>query len=359
MRRSHPGGRSALMAVLVRHDIELLAQNTFRLPARAEQFVELTDPADLETLRRQFPEGPTLVLGEGSNLVLAADVPGLTLAPRLRGRWLRREADAVVLRLMAGERWHDTVLWSIAEGVGGLENLALIWGHCGAAPIQNIGAYGVELQEVIDVVEVCDWRSGRLHRLPAQDCEFAYRDSRFKRWDGPFLVLAIELRLPLRWSPRLGYAGIGAMLETLYPGAAPTPARVAEAVIALRRQKLPDPALLPNVGSFFHNPLVSSGQAAELRLRYPELPAWPQPDGRVKLSAGWLIEQAGCKGWRHGDAGVSERHALVLVNHGVASGADVLALMRRVQSEVSVRFGVQLQPEPRVLPLPASATTLQ
>jgi UDP-N-acetylmuramate dehydrogenase len=348
-----------MTASMIQRDVELIARNTFRLPARAELFAEPADLADLDPLRRQFPNGPTLVLGEGSNLVLTADVPGLTLAPAFRGRWLRRERDAVELRLMAGERWHEAVMWSIAEGLGGLENLALIWGHCGAAPIQNIGAYGVELQDFVSAVEVCDWRSGRQRRLSKADCEFAYRDSIFKRWDGPFVVQAIELRLPAHWTPRLGYAGIEAMLETLAPGAPLTPARVAAAVIALRQQKLPDPAVLPNVGSFFHNPQVDAGLAAALRADCPSLPMWPQPDGRVKLSAGWLIEQAGCKGLRVGDACVSAQHALVLVNHGAASGAQVLALMGQVQSEVAGRFGVQLSPEPRVLPLPRPATTLR
>lgn len=334
----------------LRHGVELDDLNTFRLPAKAEHYVDLDDPAALDALRAAFPEGPTLVLGEGSNLVLAGDVPGLTLRPRYHGRWLRRERGQIGLRLMAGERWHDAVLWSIDQGVGGLENLALIWGCCGAAPIQNIGAYGVEIGEFVHAVEVYDWRTGRIRRLSRADCEFAYRDSVFKRWDGPLVVIAIELLLPAHWQPRLEYAGVAGLLEARDPGLPPTPMRVAAAVMALRREKLPDPAELPNVGSFFHNPVVPAEVADVLRREFPQLPLWAQPDGRMKLSAGWLIEQAGCKGLREGDAGVSVRHALVLVNHGKATGAQVLGLMRRVQSAVAGRFGVALSVEPRVLP---------
>lgn len=334
----------------VRRGVELGELNTFRLPARAECFIALDDPVGLGSLRAAFPAGPTLVLGEGSNLVLAGDVPGLTVRPCFRGRWLRHERGQVMLRLMAGERWHDAVLWSIEQGVGGLENLALIWGCCGAAPIQNIGAYGVEIGEFVHAVEVYDWRRGEIRRLSRSDCAFGYRDSVFKRWDGPFVVLAIELQLPTRWQARLGYAGVAAVLEAQDPGQPPTPMRIASAVMALRRQKLPDPAELPNAGSFFHNPVVAAEVADALRSQYPELPVWAQPDGRFKLSAGWLIERAGCKGLREGDAGVSRQHALVLVNHGKASGAEVLTLMRQVQSAVAGRFGVCLSPEPRVLP---------
>lgn len=339
-----------MSALALRQQVELRERNTFRLPARAEHYIELDDPEALSAVRLRFPNGPTLVLGEGSNLVLTGDLPGLTLRPSFRGRWLRRERGLIHLRLMAGERWHDAVQWTVDQGVGGLENLALIWGDCGAAPIQNIGAYGLELADVIRTVEVYDWTSDRVRRLDRRECGFGYRDSVFKHWDGALVVQAIELQLPEAWVPRLGYAGVAAMLESRHPGVPPTPQRVADAIMALRLQKLPDPARWPNAGSFFHNPIVPAALAQRLRTQHPRLPAWPQADGTAKLSAGWLIEQAGCKGLRVGDAGVSEQHALVLINHGRASGADVLRLMQQVQDQVATHFGVALVPEPRVLP---------
>lgn len=345
--------------VVWQREVELQGRNSFRLPARAECYLELLDPAGLDVVRRAFPSGPMLVLGEGSNLLLGGDVPGLTLAPRFAGRQWRRELGGTRVRLMAGERWHEAVCWTLEQGLGGLENLALIWGHCGAAPIQNIGAYGVELERYIDAVEVYDWSVGRIRRLGPAECGFAYRDSVFKRWPGAFVVVAIELWLPEPWSPVLGYAGLEARLEALHPGRPPTPARVAEAVMSLRREKLPDPQTTPNAGSFFHNPIVSAVEAARLQAAWPGLPTWRQPDGRVKLGAAWLIERAGCKGLRIGDAGVSERHALVLVNHGGATGAQMLDLMREVQHRVQACFGVALSPEPRLLPQPDSVATLE
>lgn len=335
---------------VIQRDVELRARNSFRLPARAECLVELDDPARLDALRAQFPQGPALVLGEGSNLLLAGDVPGLTLAPRFLGRSLRRESGQIRVRLMAGERWHAAVLWTLQQGVGGLENLALIWGHCGAAPIQNIGAYGVELERYVAVVEVYDWHSGRVLRLRREDCAFGYRDSCFKHWAGPCVVLAIELCLPEPWTPVLGYAGLESRLTALFPGQPPTPSRIAAAVMSLRQEKLPDPQAMPNAGSFFHNPIVDAESAQRLLTQWPSLPHWPQVDGRVKLGAAWLIEQAGCKGLRVGDAAVSTQHALVLVNLGAACGSEVLAVMQEVQRQVAARFGVSLSPEPRLLP---------
>lgn len=343
---------------LIRRGVDLQHRHTFRLPARAECFVELDDPAELPALREQFPEGPTLVLGEGSNLLLTDDVPGLTLAPRFRGRTLKAEPGGTRIRLMAGERWHEAVLWTLAQGLGGLENLALIWGHCGAAPIQNIGAYGIELECFVETVEVYDWQSGRLRRLRREECEFGYRDSCFKRWPGAFVIVAIELLLPTAWMPVLGYAGLQARLERLFPGQAPTPSKIAEAVMSLRREKLPDPEAMPNAGSFFQNPIVPASQALGLLQEFPQLPHWPHSGDLVKLGAAWLIEQAGCKGLRRGDAGVSAQHALVLVNHGSASGAEVWSLVREVQARVHARFGVELSPEPLLLPETGAAATL-
>jgi len=301
------------------------------------------------------------VLGGGSNLVLAGDVDGLLLHVRLRGRELAGEdGDAWYVTAAAGENWHDFVQWTLAAGRPGLENLSLIPGTVGAAPIQNIGAYGLEVGERLASVDALDLERGGMRRFDAADCRFGYRDSIFKQegWhlSGRYLITSVTFRLPKRWTPLTRYAELAAELSVPLAAAggdaaanAPTPAAVAAAVIAIRQRKLPDPVQLPNAGSFFHNPVVDAAIAARLQAEHPTLPTYAQADGRIKLAAGWLIEQAGWKGRDLGPAGMYERQALVLVNRGGATGADVLALARQVQNDVAARFGVTLQPEPIVV----------
>jgi len=335
----------------ISENASLQTRNTFRVPARAALLAEVQAPQALDAL---FADAalrslPLLVLGEGSNILFTRDWPGLVLTIAARGiKVLDERADAALVRVEAGESWNDFVHWSLREGFSGLENLALIPGTVGAAPIQNIGAYGVEVREFVATVEAWDRAAGRFVRLGNADCAFGYRDSLFKRERERFVVSAVEFELPRRRALRTGYAGIADELAAMGISEPDAPT-VAEAVIRLRRRKLPDPALIGNAGSFFKNPLVGADLAAELHRQHPSLPGWPADGGREKLSAAWLIEACGLKGLREGDAGVSERHALVLVNGGQASGAQILAVAERVRAAVRERFGVELEPEPLIV----------
>ena len=291
----------------------------------------------------------TLVLGGGSNLLFAGDAPGAVLALETRTITLLEDAgDTALVRADAGVAWHDFVLWTLEHGLAGLENLALIPGTVGAAPIQNIGAYGTEVAEFIESVEAWDTRERRVAVLDRATCAFGYRDSLFKREPGRYIVTAVRFALPRSRALRLDYAGIREELARMGVDR-PAPFHVAEAVVHLRTRKLPDPAVIGNAGSFFKNPVVDAAQAEALKRGHPELPAWPQADGRSKLSAAWLIEAAGLKGRREGDAGISNRHALVLVNHGHASGGELWGFAQRVIAAVQAEFGVRLEPEPVVV----------
>ncbi|MBS0557374.1 MAG: UDP-N-acetylmuramate dehydrogenase [Proteobacteria bacterium] len=329
---------------------DLSRRNSFRVPARAQWLIEVGDAGALPEVfgLGAVRRSPLLVLGEGSNVLLTRDWPGAVLSIVARGiRILDARGDNTRVRVEAGENWNDFVHWSLGQGFAGLENLALIPGSVGAAPIQNIGAYGVEVREFIETVEAFDRRTGQVVRLDNAACGFAYRDSLFKRDADRYLVCAVEFLLPRRRELRLDYAGMREELAAMKIDT-PNHATVAEAVMRLRTRKLPNPAQIGNAGSFFKNPLVSAAQADTLRSANPALPVWPGDDGQCKLSAAWLVEACGFKGVREGDAGVSERHALVLVNHGAATGAQLWALAQRIIEAVYVRFEVRLEPEPRI-----------
>lgn len=339
-------------AVRVVRDAPLATRNTFKVAARAPWLVEAGDSAALpEVLQRpELRDGVALLLGGGSNLLFAGDPAGAVLALTGQRIELLGDQDGIaIVRADAGVAWHDFVLWTLAQGLAGLENLSLIPGTVGAAPIQNIGAYGVEVRDAIHAVEAYEPATGLLHRLGPVACAFAYRDSLFKQAPDRYIVTAVEFALPRTPALRLDYAGLGD--ELLAMGiAAPTPAQVSDAVIAIRRRKLPDPAVLGNAGSFFKNPIVPAVQAAALQELHPALPVFrAADDGERKLSAAWLIDACGWKGHRDGDAGVSATHALVLVNHGHATGQQLLDLARRIADSVRARFGVALEPEPRVI----------
>jgi len=259
-----------------------------------------------------------------------------------------RDPRHVVFRAEAGAGWHACVLRSLALGLGGLENLALVPGTVGASPIQNIGAYGVELDSRVHEVEAWDRDTRRMVRLSREACGFGYRDSRFKREPDRWLVTAVEFALSREPVLVLDYAGLRDELAAA-PGSTRSAADVADAVCRIRRRKLPDPAVIGNAGSFFKNPVVPGAQARQLLATHPGMPVFGAADGRSKLSAAWLIDACGWKGHRDGDAGVSATHALVLVNHGGAQGRDLLALARRIAASVQDRFGVALQPEPRIV----------
>ncbi|HZX69277.1 MAG TPA: UDP-N-acetylmuramate dehydrogenase [Rhodanobacter sp.] len=324
--------------------------NTLRVDARAALLADIRDAAKLPELL-DFPavrQGRLLVLGEGSNVLFTGDFAGTVLLMSTRGVQVESDGDNVRIAVAAGERWDDFVRWTLGQGLAGLENLILIPGTVGAAPIQNIGAYGCEVAEFIESVEAWDSRERRVVTLDHATCAFAYRDSLFKHEPGRYIVTAVRFVLPRSRPLRTDYAGIADELARMGVDK-PAPFHVAEAVVHLRTRKLPDPAVIGNAGSFFKNPIVDAALADGLRQAHPDLPAWPQPDGRCKISAAWMIEAAGFKGLREGDAGISNRHALVLVNHGEASGPQLWALAQKVMRGVRDRFGVQLEPEPVVI----------
>lgn len=329
-------------------NIDLLPHNTLALPGRAAHYLRVTEPAQLTT--PELNSEKRFVLGGGSNLVLTGDFPGLVLHMAIPGKCLLSEdAEAWYIEAGAGENWHDFVQWTLAQGWPGLENLSLIPGTVGAAPIQNIGAYGLEVGERLHSVTAWDFEKQAFFNVHRSDCRFAYRDSLFKQegWhlDGRIAIVSVLFRLPKAWQANCRYADVAQELDAREVSQ-PTARDIAEAVIAVRRRKLPDPAVTPNAGSFFHNPVVAAGIADALKAAHPTLPCYPQPDGRVKLAAGWLIEQAGWKGKALGPVGMYEKQALVLVNRGGATGADVKRTMAAVQADVQQQFGVALTPEP-------------
>jgi UDP-N-acetylmuramate dehydrogenase len=329
----------------------LRAHNTFGFDARARWFCRIESPEQfLAALRDPRVAGlPHLILGGGSNVVLTHDFEGIVLHVALGGKRLVREDDeAWYVEAAAGENWHAFVAWTLAHGFPGLENLALIPGTVGAAPIQNIGAYGLEMAERFDSLRAIELATGQTVEFDAAQCRFGYRDSVFKREGRDrFAIASVTFRLPKRWAPRVGYADVARALDAR--AGAPTPQAIFDAVVAVRRAKLPDPAMLGNAGSFFKNPVVDAATFEALRGREPEIVSYPQADGRIKLAAGWLIDRCGWKGRAMGAAAVHERQALVLVNRGGATGAQVLALAQAIQDDVRGRFGIELEPEPVVV----------
>jgi UDP-N-acetylmuramate dehydrogenase len=331
-------------------------RNTFGVDARAGLLIETDNADDLpELFASEFagvspPVSELLILGGGSNLLIV-EAPAVAL--HLDSQCIEvLDAQSGIVRADAGVEWHRFVMWTLEHGFAGLENLALIPGTVGASPIQNIGAYGVEVGEHIHAVEVFERTSGAFQRLDAQACAFAYRDSVFKHDPDRWLVIAVEFRLAPSLQTaalKLDYAGIRDELSSM--GIATPDARhVAEAVIRLRRSKLPDPVVVGNAGSFFKNPIVPVGQANALLAAHPKLPVFRgESDANRKLSAAWLIDACGWKGHRDGDAGVSDKHALVLVNHGRATGAELLSLARAISASVHARFGIAIEPEPRIV----------
>ena len=331
----------------VQHDFSLRQLNTFGIDAHARHYVRVQGAADLAAALAEpsLAALPRLVLGGGSNLLLTQDFDGAVLHMCGQGREVTgSDAAAIYVRAQAGENWHQFVLWTLEQGLGGLENLSLIPGTVGAAPIQNIGAYGAEIKDIFHSLTAFDTATGAVRTLTAPECRFGYRDSLFKHPEGAGLVvLDVTFALPRNWSANLRYAELARELEGVD---SPDPRRVSDAVIAIRSRKLPDPAVIGNAGSFFKNPVVDAAQCAALLEQFPALVHYPQPDGSEKLAAGWMIDQCGWKGRSLGHAGVYEKQALVLVNRGGATGAEVVALARAIQTDVQARFGVLLEPEP-------------
>jgi len=339
------------MSLQVRTQVSLKPYNSFAVEARASHFAEAeSDQQVREALAyAEAQQLSLLVLGGGSNLLLTADVQALVLRMGSRGiRLLGDDGERVLVEAEAGEPWHPFVQWTLAQGLVGLENLSLIPGTVGAAPVQNIGAYGVELKDLFAGLTALDRHTGELREFSLEECGFAYRDSLFKRESGRWLILRVRFALSRSAALHLDYGPVRQRLAGQGIDA-PTALDVSQAICAIRSEKLPDPAVLGNAGSFFKNPVVPAALAQRLRAEHADLVGYPQADGQVKLAAGWLIERAGWKGFRESDAGVHRLQALVLVNYGSATGAQLLTLARRIQADIAQRFAVELEIEPNVL----------
>ena len=338
------------MSAVVQSQVSLKPFNSFGVEVNARFFAEARSDEDVRQLLAYAGEHelPVLVIGGGSNLLLTQDVGALVIRMGSSGiRLLSDDGQHVVVEAEAGEPWHPFVQWTLAQGLVGLENLSLIPGTVGAAPMQNIGAYGVEIKDVFLGLTALDRQTGELRDFTLADCAFGYRDSCFKRNPGRWVILRVRFALARNAPLHLDYGPVRQRL-TEHGVDQPGAQQVSEAICSIRREKLPDPAVLGNAGSFFKNPLVSAELAARIRLEQPNVVAYPQADGQVKLAAGWLIEKAGWKGYRDGDAGVHQLQALVLVNHGQASGTQLHELALKIQADVFKRFGVELEMEPNL-----------
>jgi UDP-N-acetylmuramate dehydrogenase len=334
----------------LQYDVSLRPFNTFGIDARARAFLPVETADDLRAVRAnaELAALRRLVLGGGSNILLTGDaVDALVLQMRGTGIAIVGEtAEATLVRAAAGENWHGFVLRTLAQGLPGLENLSLIPGSVGAAPIQNIGAYGSEIRDVFHSLTAFDFDSGELLTLDRDACRFGYRDSVFKHaLKDRAVILDVTFALPKRWQPNLGYAELAREIDARGI-AAPDAQAVSDAVIAIRQRKLPDPARIGNAGSFFKNPVVSKDERDALLAAHPQLVSHLQADGSYKLAAGWLIDQCGWKGRSLGAAGVYEKQALVLVNRGGATGKEIAQLARAIQEDVARTYGVMLEPEP-------------
>lgn len=340
----------------IEHDVNLKPYNSFGLPALAHRLVRIRTDADVRRVvdHPELGRAPKFILGGGSNIVLTRDLDAVVLKIEIPGiRLLEDRSDAWIIEAGAGVAWHELVQWSIDQGYPGLENLALIPGTVGASPVQNIGAYGVELKDRLDSVEVMDLVTGRPALLPASVCRFGYRDSVFKHSDfgglaGKSVITRVRLRCPKPWVPQLGYLDLARKIEQTGI-AEPSARQIFDWVCEIRRAKLPDPAVIGNAGSFFKNPVVTEEQCRDIIGRDPGIVHYPMPDGSIKLAAGWLIDACGWKGKSVGGAAVYDKQALVLVNRGEARGAEVVTLARAIQESVYGRFGIRLEPEPIVL----------
>ncbi|WP_445385567.1 UDP-N-acetylmuramate dehydrogenase [Robiginitalea sp. IMCC44478] len=331
--------------------VSLKPYNTFGIDVKAAKFSSARTAEELKRLLAQKESLPLFILSGGSNILLTQDLQAHVIHINLQGKEVLEEReDKVIIRVMAGENWHQLVLWTLKEGYGGIENLALIPGKTGTAPIQNIGAYGVELKDVFQGCQAMEISSGEVRYFDREACQFGYRDSVFKNeLKGKYIIISVDLALSLKnHQLRTAYGDIESELQGV-PADSLTPEQVANAVIAIRRRKLPDPAKLGNSGSFFKNPVISAAQYATLKEKYSDLPGYSQPDDLIKVPAGWLIEKCGFKGVRRGDAGVHSRQALVLVNYGNASGSEILGLAREIQQKVREDYGIDLVPEVNIL----------
>jgi UDP-N-acetylmuramate dehydrogenase len=331
----------------IHRHFSLKPYNTFGIEAKAEHFAKVRQEMDLFRLLEDFLPEDIRILGGGSNLLLTKDLGGLTIKNEIKGIEIAVEdEDSVLVEVGAGEVWHDFVMWALAHDYGGVENLSLIPGTVGAAPIQNIGAYGVELQDVFEGLNAIHFEEKEELPFTKTDCQFGYRDSVFKHGlKDKLCINRVYIRLqkpPHRVNT--SYGTIGRFLEN--KGISnPTIQDVSQAVISIRQSKLPDPKKIGNSGSFFKNPELPAERFVQIQERFPHIVSYPLADGRVKVPAGWLIDQCGFKGIRHGNTGCYENQALVLVNYGDATGTEISAFSQKVQSTVFKKFGIRIRPE--------------
>ena len=339
-------------APVLEHHVSLRPYNTFGLDVQARLFARFHSVDELCALLA-LPEvqaAEKLVLGGGSNLLFTRDFDGVVLKNEIRGlEIISQDDESALVRSGAGESWHGLVQYALDQDLSGLENLSLIPGTVGAAPLQNIGAYGAELKDTFEQLEALETATGQLRTFSAQECGFGYRESVFKgTLKNQYIVTGVLLRLHRRAQPNVRYGDIQTTLQDMGVADEPTPRQVSEAVSSIRRSKLPDPAQIGNAGSFFKNPEISQARFDELKARYEGLPGYPVPGG-VKVPAAWLIEQCGWKGLRRGPHGVHDRQALVLVNHGGAQGQDIRDLAYEIIASVREKFGIELHPEVNIM----------
>lgn len=335
----------------IQENISLKSYNTFGIDVKARFFVEITGLAQLQKVLELTAYPKRFIISGGSNMLLTKDIDALVMHINLKGTAIAEEnGDTVEIKAMAGENWHNLVMWCLERGYGGLENLSLIPGNVGTAPIQNIGAYGVELKDVFVSCTAMEVETGELVAFDKEECEFGYRDSIFKNTaKDKYIITSVNLRLTK--NDHVLHTGYGAIEEELKNSGIvyPTIKDISNAVIAIRRSKLPDPKELGNSGSFFKNPVISKKKFDKFIKSHPKAPFYEMEDDRFKIPAGWLIEQCGFKGRRFGDAGVHEKQALVLVNYGNATGKEILELAEKIQKEVHGNFGIHIQPEVNII----------
>lgn len=334
----------------VKENISLKALNTFGLDVKARYLASLHQADDLMPLLNRFRHVPVLFLGEGSNVLFLEDFEGLVILNRLEGEIeiLDQQEESIHIAVPGGMHWHDVVNHTVERGWQGIETLALIPGKAGTAPFQNIGAFGTELADVLTACHVIDTETGQNMRLTKDQCGFGYRDSLFKRRPGRYFIHRLELRLFPGRAPQVRYRALENYLND-QGITRPDIKDVFRAVVEIRRAKLPDPAVTGNAGSFFKNPVVGHEHYDRLAQAYPGLPAYPAGNDRIKIPAGWLIDRAGWKGFREGDAGVHPKQALVLVNYGNATGFQIYKLAQRIMADVFDRYGISLEPEVRII----------
>lgn len=330
-------------------NLELKDRNTFGFEAKADLAYEITAAEQIPAIMREIAEKKLVwrILGGGSNVVLPSVLPGMTLLMNIVGQEVvATDEEANYLAVGGGVNWHELVAWTLENDLPGFENLALIPGTVGAAPIQNIGAYGVEIGDYIDQIEAYDAKNQAFVTLNQAACHFAYRDSYFKQNPHRFIVTKVVFKIPKKWQARIHYADLAKQFAN---NANPSPEDIFLAVCKIRTHKLPDPKRIGNAGSFFQNPIIPIEQFETLLKAHPGLVSYPDAAGKRKLAAGWLIDQCGFKGQRMGSVGVYENQALVLVNHGGGSAQDILGLAKCIQDKVRAEFGVSLQIEPNIL----------